>query len=476
MSREPRPLAGPELLPSAEQQFGAELRHWRVLRGLSQPVLGRRTHHSTSLISKIEHGQRRPTVEFARAMDAALETGGALESLCPGRITRQADPDEQLDLARLGLEWVTADSAIAAAAELWRADMDRRTVLVGAAWSAAAIATPARRWLDDLERGSDGLAHRGRRRVGKADVEAMTAMAATFSALDRQRGGGYARTTLVQFLDQVVGPLLEGTYDDRLGRQLYAATARLNDLAGFMSFDSGRHGLGQRYFTTALRLAHAADDRVLGAHILADMAIQAQYLGHGREAIELAATGRRTATAAGSALTAARCNVVQARAHASVADPAAATAAMVAADQDLGRGRPDSEPTWIRFFDDRQLVTEFGYVAQELGNAGDVQRLAAQLRADAGGDMTRRQVLGATTLASSFLPPIGRGSARSSGEVDVDQACAVLTAALPSASGLTSSRAVDAVNAVRRQLAPYASRPAVRQLEADVRALSGTVS
>lgn len=479
MGKELRPIAGPELLHGAEQQFGAELRHWRMLRDFSQPALGRITHHSTSLISKIEHGQRRPTLAFARRMDAALDTGGALERICPTPRAAMARPTPPELPGDLGLAWVETDDTITTAIELWRADMDRRAVLVGAAWSAAALATPASRWIDDA--GHANLSHRGRRRIGRADVDAMTAMATTFSALDRQRGGGYARTTLVQFLDQVVGPLLNGTYDDRLGRQLYAATARLNDLAGFMCFDSGRHGLGQRYFITALRLAHAAGDQVLGAHILGDMAIQAHYLGHGRDAITLAETGRRTAKEGGSPTTAARCSVVQARAHASVQDRTAAAAAMTAAGRDLDRGHPEGEPSWIRFFDDRQLYVEFGYVAHELGDTGAVQQLATEIPADhATAEMTRREVLGGATLAASYLPPAKAASASSAvrrgGQVDVDEACAVLTAVLPSAGGLASSRGVDAVNGVRRQLAPYADRPAVRQLEADFHALVGTAS
>jgi len=68
-------------------------------------------------------------------------------------------------------------------------------------------------------------------------------------------------------------PLLHGSHDDTIGRELMAATARLCDLCGYMSFDSGRQGLAQRYFIQALRLAQASGDRALGAHILTDMAM-----------------------------------------------------------------------------------------------------------------------------------------------------------------------------------------------------------
>lgn len=88
-----------------------------------------------------------------------------------------------------------------------------------------------------------------------------------------------ARFTLLHYLDHVVITLLHGAYDNTIGRELMAATARLCDLCAFMSFDSGRQRLTQRYYIQALRLAQASGHRALGAHILADMSMQAHYLG-----------------------------------------------------------------------------------------------------------------------------------------------------------------------------------------------------
>ncbi len=41
-------------------------------------------------------------------------------------------------------------------------------------------------------------------------------------------------------------------------------------LAGWIAFDTGRHGLAQRHFIQALRLAHAAGDVGLGCYVLAN--------------------------------------------------------------------------------------------------------------------------------------------------------------------------------------------------------------
>ena len=90
MGQVPRELTP---LESALHFFGAELRHWRTLRELSQAELGRRTHDSGSLISKIEKGERSPRLALARRLDVALDTGGALERLWPSLERERATHD-----------------------------------------------------------------------------------------------------------------------------------------------------------------------------------------------------------------------------------------------------------------------------------------------------------------------------------------------------------------------------------------------
>ncbi|HET8684795.1 MAG TPA: hypothetical protein VFM54_23425 [Micromonosporaceae bacterium] len=179
----------------------------------------------------------------------------------------------------LGLTWEPDTRAtVGTVAKLWRVDMERRAVLLGAAWTATAFAVPTREWLLDWVEEDTG--HTGGRRVGVAEVDIVWSMCHTFADVDHRRGGGYARTTLVHYVNQVVLPLLDGTYSDQTGRLLMAATARPCNLAGFMAFDCDNQGLGQRYLIQSLRLAQASRDRALGAHILADMAMQAHYLGN----------------------------------------------------------------------------------------------------------------------------------------------------------------------------------------------------
>ena len=359
----------------------------------------------------------------------------------------------------LGLVWgATTRATVATVAELWRVDMQRRAVLLGSAWIATVFATPTREWLLDWR--EDDTAHTGNRRVGAAEVDVVWSMCDAFDIADRRLGGGYGRTTLVHYVNQVVLPLLEGTYSETMGRSLLAATARLCDLAGFMAFDSGAQALGQRYYVQALRLAQASRDRALGAHVLGDMAMQAHYVGNPGEASALARAGQRAAEQSGSYSTLARCCAMESRAHARQGDDRQCGRAMTRAEQALERVQAEDEPPWIRFFNATALHAEFAYAAADLGRSDDVRAFAPAVLADSD-EMERRRMLVTATLASSYLTSPHRGSAT----VDVDRACATLVEAVPLVQILTSKRCVEAVNQVRRQLVPYRDQEPVRELE-----------
>ena len=77
---------------SPRHWFGAELRHWRVQRRLSQEALGLLVHVSAGMIGKIEKAERACGPDLAAALDAALDTGGVLERAA---VLVQADADSR---------------------------------------------------------------------------------------------------------------------------------------------------------------------------------------------------------------------------------------------------------------------------------------------------------------------------------------------------------------------------------------------
>ena len=468
MGRAPRELTP---LESALYFFGAEVRHWRTVRELSQMALGGLTHDSGALISKVEKGERFPSLALARRLDEALATGGALARLWPSvereRATRAApartppDPGESTP-ADLGLVWSASTAAtVEVVGKLWRADLERRSVLLSAAWVASAFAEPIREWL--LERQDEVLQERPGRTVGQSDIDALWAMAEAFTDADQRLGGGYARDTLMHYVNQAVFPLLHGSYTDAIGRELMAATGRLCDICGYMSFDSGRQGLAQRYYIQALRLAQASGKRALGAHVLTDMSDQAHHLGNATQALELAAAGYHTAVDCGSAVTAARCAAAQGEAHALLGEHQASAQAYTVAERTLDRATPDVERTWTKTFMADHLTTRRLFMARDLGRAADVQKIAPHLAGVLGRhgaptgavhDRTRRLL----SACEGQLPPRRRPGLRG---------------ARPGPPGplgsLHSTRSLERFNAVRRALAPHAKRPSVQEFEASFR-------
>lgn len=465
MGRQPRDLTPWE---SALHAFGAELRHWRTRRELSQNGLGLLSHDSGSLISKIEKAERFPTLIFAQGLDQVLDTDGVLERLWPQveseRAGRTAAPSIPTDsgaavLPDLGLRWpVTTAATVEVVGRLWRADLERRAVLISAAWVATAFADPIREWM--LNRQDDVLQERSGRAVGQSDIDALWAMCEAFTDADQRLGGGYARATLMDYVNQIVLPLLHGSYSysDTIGRELMAAAARLCNLCGFMSYDSGRQGLAQRYYIQALRLAKISKNRELGAGILADMSMQAHHLKNAAQALELADAGYRTALSCGALSIAARCAALQSEAYALQGEQRACAQACTTAERTLDRIAPENERTWVKRFTTEHLAAGRLYLAGDLGRYAEVQRLAPDVLADADG-MQRRNVKCMTVFVTSHLP------ADNNPRSDIDRACELLSQTLPTLGSLHSALNLERINAIRRELAAHAHRPSVREFE-----------
>ncbi|MFF3320751.1 helix-turn-helix domain-containing protein [Streptomyces sp. NPDC002889] len=147
MAQTPRKLSPTD---SAQHFFGAELRHWRELRGLSQDQLGARVFTSGDTLSKVEKATRFPSREVAIACDEALGADGTLTRLWDlanaqrrdGR-TRLARQSNHVDTSGLDLQNALAAGTmklrIDEEGNVW-AEVDRRSFLVG---SAAALLSQA---------------------------------------------------------------------------------------------------------------------------------------------------------------------------------------------------------------------------------------------------------------------------------------------------------------------------------------------
>jgi len=296
---------------------------------------------------------------------------------------------------------------------------------------------------------------RGLQRVGRGDVAAVRAVGDLFRSLDNAYGGGHARQALIRYLESEAEPMLRGRYNEAIGRSLFGAVADLTRLAGWTSYDIGAHGLAQRYFVQSLRLAQAANDRLYGGYVLVTMSRQAVYLGHGREAVQLARVAQQGVGAVAPTTVQALMHAAEARGHGLIGDTRSCTTSLVRAERALQAARPGDElPAWARFFDEAQLADEFCHCYRDLQQWRPCAQHAERSLRLRSSSYARSRVFCRTVLATARL---GMG--------EVDEACTAATEALRGASEMRSLRAVEYLREFSRKLAPYRGNASVRAFE-----------
>ncbi|WP_064674678.1 hypothetical protein, partial [Streptomyces albus] len=226
----------------------------------------------------------------------------------------------------VGLQFApTVVGAVEQVCELWRSDVGRRDFLTGSTVAASALVEPSRDWL--ITQPDHQVARNSGARVGPSDVAAVRSMTEALSELDHRYGSGHLRPVVVHYLNSVVSGLLAGSYREAVGRSLFAAVARLTELAGYMAVDTGQHGLAQRYYIQSLRLAQAAGDRAYGGYVLAaGMSHLAASLGNPREIAQLARAAQEGARGRATPRAEAMFHAAEARLSPITASPRASAA------------------------------------------------------------------------------------------------------------------------------------------------------
>ena len=320
---------------------------------------------------------------------------------------------------------------------LWRADLTDpatapRVDLVPQACRLASLA-----WL--VAPGREPLpAPRKPVRVHDHDVHAVKETVDLFARMDNTFGGGHARRSLIQYLEHDAADLLASQYTDPVGRALFSAVAEGTLLAAWMSYDSAHHGLAQRYFVQALRLAHIAEDRPLAGSVLSAMSHQATYLGQYRDGTELARAALLGTTRHATATLTAQFHAMEARALAAMGDATGCHQAMSQATRAFEHQDPHADPDWIRYFDHAELSAELGHCFRDLGQTGPAV------------DHAQRSTSGASNRSDFFATMVLADSHLTHGEVE--QACRTATRALELGATLKSARCVTYLQAFRARL------------------------
>ena len=275
-------------------------------------------------------------------------------------------------------------------------EMDRRLFIAQSGLSLVGLANP---WLlDPIDRVVDSI---DGRRIGHATVTDIQLITSARRRMDDALGGGSLLSAVREDLRVSINLLTRASYSADVGRHLYSATAEQARLASWLCFDSGRHGLAQRYTQIALRAAHSAEDRQVGANVLGFAAYQAGVRGDGIAAEALS----RTALAGGrGALTPAVEGAMYARlgmGRARLGDLSGAAASFDTAEGLLTSSDLEEEPDWIYWFTPGDL---HGIAGQAYMFANEPGTAVEHLNQAVGGtseEFTRDRALWLSTMATA---------------------------------------------------------------------------
>jgi tetratricopeptide (TPR) repeat protein len=286
--------------------------------------------------------------------------------------------------------------------------------------------------------------------VGTAGVARVRASTELFAELDNRFGGAHARRSLIHFLDRDAAGLLTGHYSDETGRELFDAVAEASLLAAWTSYDCGLHGLAQRYFVQALRLAQSAADRRLACSVMSAMSHQATYLGHLPEAVNLARAAREGLRDQATPALTAQFLTMEARALASSGDTHGCHTALAAVERAFHVPEPGVDPEFISYFNEAELAAETAHCFRDLGDAREAARRAA-LATPSNGEYARSDFFASMVLADALAD-----------QGDPEQACDTALSALRVGEAVTSARCVAYVREFRHRLDRFDGNPAVR--------------
>ncbi|MCZ7461352.1 transcriptional regulator [Streptomyces sp. WMMC940] len=337
------------------------------------------------------------------------------------------------------------------ATALWRSDEQQRPHVIGApAVTGTPAVMPVWEWENPPE--DADVSRDGRTRVSMADIKMLRAARAHYELMYRKAGGIATRSRIVGFLDSEAAPLLRGAYSDALGRQLHRATGGLVAVAGICAYDSDAHGLAQRYFHQALRLAKASGDRGLGAYVIALLVNQSLFMGEYRQAVAFAEAALRTAGRQITPALATDLYAMQAKAYAHLGDGGAALGRIRRAEEEAERILPRHEPDETGYVQPGLVNVQVAEALQCLGELG-----AAREHADAAAAVPSHDRGRVHRLAVLSQIELRQGEDERAARTAVEMT--------ERARGMESLRLRDRLRTVRANLAAHGSAPAAEAAE-----------
>ncbi|MEU6036130.1 hypothetical protein ABZ801_12045 [Actinomadura sp. NPDC047616] len=403
-----------------------------------------------------------PTV-VAEVLSTALGTVITPHDIWPGKVPATRPPATAVD--NLAAAW-NPDDVLSQIADLVRHPQEGCVQVGGPQLIASAL---------------DGIRHSPCRVMDAASGEPvrpalMTLIArhiADLRLLDDRAGGGALNLRYVSNeLHAVLDLLRNATSTADVRERLLLAAADLAQLSGWMHWDAGNHGAGQRYLLLAIRAARAAAEshqpsiRAVAiesaANSLGMLAYQSAHSGHPADAVRLAeaaAARARKATPATRARLAGRL----ATAHAAAGDVHAFRDAAEQARDLLDKRTVDDAPPFLYYLNTDQLDAEAGQALVDLAGQNPaeskhllgeaVELLTPLTSAGLRAEYQRSALLHGCYLVEAHLK-----------QHDLEAAVAAARAATARLAGVQSVRCRTLIRRLRRAFARRARNPYVADL------------
>ncbi|OEJ61103.1 Tat pathway signal protein [Streptomyces agglomeratus] len=286
--------------------------------------------------------------------------------------------------------------------------------------------------------------NRATRGFDAATVTALEEVTTFFTRADASKGGGLYRSAIVAQLAEVASRIQEGI-PGSLRARVFAATADLAALAGWVSHDSGRYAHAQRYWSYGIYAAGEAGQRDRGVEIVTRMSHQMIYLGRPTDALgllEVAAAKAEQPTV--KALVASQTGRVQA----ALGDERQADRHLGQADELLADGPSDEVPEWVAYFDAAEHAGARAVSARDLAGLDRPHRPASvhfqealKLRAPG---FERVRVMDRVGLAAALFD-----------EGEPEQAAQAAQQALDDAARVDSTLVASRLNTLLEAARPY---------------------
>jgi len=403
----------------------------------------RRAALDGNYIGKLERGDHRwPQEIYREAFRAVLQV--AADAEIGFYIIRTPEPtgtEVEPPIAETSSA-VSADDAFETLAQLGE---NRRTLLRAIAGVAAASGLFGHRW-------------ESTRRVGLSDITRLNAVAGLYRSLDYEFGGGMLLADVNKFAESA-SALLDLSYGDSVAPSLLSAVAAVRQLAGWTAFDAGRHSDAQRHLLSAERAAAAAEDVLLAARVRYCQARQFQHLRHHRDALDTVRLARQHVGGVATPAITAMLLGAEAASLAALGNGRDALQILGQASDSFARVDADREPEWMRFYDKGEVFAQYGRVYRDMAR-NDRSHGPAAVK------WVNKAItsFGPQNVRSTVLNEVGLCSALFLAD-EPEQALVVGRGVLTHAERLSSSRVIDRIVNLRRDLTRHRTRRDVAAFE-----------